>query len=181
MKITEQPTLWRASLRIRSTVGVVLALVGAWGTAQCRAASSDQAGSPRTESTDPWPASALVEPLALAKSLSTDAGKRPLVYCVGFPFLYQSGHIPGARFAGPASRPEGVQALRHDVEDLSRSQSIVLYCGCCPWKDCPNIRPAYRALQELGFHSVRVLVLPENFRQDWIAKGLPVQKGGDAN
>jgi hypothetical protein len=41
-------------------------------------------------------------------------------------------------------------------------------------KDCPNIRPAYRALGELGFNNLRVLDLPMNFHTDWVLRGYPV-------
>ena len=38
---------------------------------------------------------------------------------------------------------------------------------------CPNIRPAYRALKELGYTNVRVLDLATNFHDDWSGKGYP--------
>jgi hypothetical protein len=40
---------------------------------------------------------------------------------------------------------------------------------------CPNIRPAYQTLKELGFSHVRVLNLHTNFHVDWSAKGYPVE------
>ena len=42
---------------------------------------------------------------------------------------------------------------------------------------CPNVRPAFKALQDLGFKNVRVLLLPANFATDWADKGLPYNKG----
>jgi len=53
----------------------------------------------------------------------------------------------------------------------------VIYCGCCPFDHCPNIRPAYTALNAMGFKKLRVLVLPTNFATDWVDKGFPMQKG----
>jgi thiosulfate/3-mercaptopyruvate sulfurtransferase len=44
--------------------------------------------------------------------------------------------------------------------------------------DCPNIRPAYQALREMGFKRIKLLSLPNNFTQDWQMKGFPVEKGG---
>jgi thiosulfate/3-mercaptopyruvate sulfurtransferase len=128
-------------------------------------------------SSDPWQTSQLIRPQELVKSLSAATGEKPLVICVTFPFLYQGGHIVGSKFAGPGKTPEGIQALKHEVEGLLRDKQIVLYCGCCPWKDCPNIRPAFHTVQEWGFKNVRALYLPTNFRQDWIAKGFPIEKG----
>jgi len=42
-------------------------------------------------------------------------------------------------------------------------------------KNCPNLRPAYRLLKELGFERLGLLDLPTNFRTDWVAKGYPVE------
>lgn len=130
-------------------------------------------------SSDPWQASQLMKPEELAKALSGTTGAKPVVLCVGFMVLYQGGHITGSRFAGPASRPQGIQKLKREVENLPRDKEIVLYCGCCPWKDCPNIRPAFRTMERLGFKNIRVLYLPNNLREDWINKRFPTQKGGD--
>jgi hypothetical protein len=40
---------------------------------------------------------------------------------------------------------------------------------------CPNIRPAYRTLKELGFTHVRVLSLATNLHTDWVSKDFPVE------
>jgi hypothetical protein len=42
---------------------------------------------------------------------------------------------------------------------------------------CPNIRPAFKALQGLGFKSLRVLLLSQDFATDWAGKDLPYDKG----
>jgi thiosulfate/3-mercaptopyruvate sulfurtransferase len=145
----------------------------------CWGKPSDQTDQISNLSSDSWQTSQLIKPQELVKSLSAATGEKPLVICVGFPFLYQGGHIVGSKFAGPGRNPEGIQALKHEVEGLPRDKEIVLYCGCCPWKDCPNIRPAFRAVQGWGFKNARALYLPTNFRQDWIAKGFPIDKGTD--
>lgn len=127
---------------------------------------------------DPWTASQLIKPEELAKLLSDSRGEKPLVLHVGYSVLYRSAHIPGAKHIGPASEPAGVNELKKEAQNLSRNKEIVVYCGCCPWKDCPNIRPAFKTMQEMGFTKVKVLYLPNNFPQDWINKGFPVEKGG---
>jgi hypothetical protein len=45
---------------------------------------------------------------------------------------------------------------------------------------CPNIRPAYRTLKELGFQHVRVLNINTNMHEDWFGKGYPAE-GAAAN
>jgi hypothetical protein len=63
------------------------------------------------------------------------------------------------------------------VQGLARNRFIVIYCGCCPWSDCPNVRPAYEALHSLGFTKLKVLYIPDNLGTDWVSKGYPVEKG----
>jgi rhodanese-related sulfurtransferase len=115
------------------------------------------------EADDPWAKSDLVTPEDLARSLS-DGEKM--------------GHIPGAKFIGPGNDTESLAKLKKDLQDVPRATEIVYYCGCCPWGDCPNIRPPFKALQEMGFKKVKVLYLPNSFAADWVTKGLPVEKGG---
>jgi rhodanese-related sulfurtransferase len=126
------------------------------------------------EQADPWTPSELILPAQLAEVLKTHSGQ-PHIVCVAFPVLYRTRHIAGAQFAGPTSKPEGVASLKQAVAQLPKNADIVLYCGCCPMVRCPNIRPAYRTLKELGFTRVRVLSLPDDFRRDWEDKGYPVE------
>jgi len=104
------------------------------------------------------------------------AGKILLIQ-VGFHVMYQMGHIPGSQYVGAASNAEGLAALKKLVSKLARNQQIVIYCGCCPWEDCPNIRPAYQALKEMGFTNFKVLDIPNRIGDDWTAKGYPIVKG----
>ena len=89
---------------------------------------------------------ALVQPKELAGQL---AGHRAAVVVlqVGPNVLYRSKHIPGAIYAGPANRPEGLELLKAEAEKLPRDRDIVIYCGCCPWDHCPNIRPALELMR----------------------------------
>src|ERR1700731_4427930 len=122
------------------------------------------------------PPDRLMQPAELAGMLHT-AGQRPLILQVGSHILFAEAHIPGAEYAGPGGQEGGLQALRDRVRNMSRDQFIVIYCGCCPWIKCPNIKPAYRELQSLGFTGVKVLYIANNFGTDWVAKGYPIAKG----
>jgi hypothetical protein len=127
------------------------------------------------DTNDPWPASALLEPAALAATLNS--GNAPRVVSVAFPVLYRGRHSLHAIDAGPGSKPEGIEALKKAVAAYSKDTEIVLYCGCCPMVKCPNIRPAYRALAEMGFTHVRVLNIPTNMHTDWVSKNYPSEAG----
>lgn len=119
----------------------------------------------------------LVAPPQLNSELpGVKAGKIVLIQ-VGFAVMYRIGHIPGSQYAGPASRSEGLAALKKLTAKLPRSQPLIIYCGCCPWNDCPNIRPAFRTLKEMGFTNLKVLDIPERLGTDWTAKGYPILKG----
>lgn len=154
---------------------IATALVFTGSVQFCWSGQADQTNQIPVLSSDPWQASQVITPEELVKSLSSTTGQKPLVICVGFPVLYQNAHIVGAKFAGPAFKPGGIQALKLTVEGLQRDKEVVLYCGCCPWKECPNIRAAFRAMQQWGFKNVKALYLRTNFQKDWIAKGFPTE------
>lgn len=122
------------------------------------------------------PASQLINPDELVKILQSTK-KKPLMIQVGSHVLYTQAHIPGSEYIGPASNETGLQSLRKRVEPLPRGEAIVLYCGCCPWSHCPNVKPAADALHAMGFTNVRVLYIANNFGADWLDKGYPVAKG----
>ncbi|MBZ5670850.1 MAG: rhodanese-like domain-containing protein [Acidobacteriia bacterium] len=128
------------------------------------------------DSANPWTRSDLVTAAQLNSQLpAVKAGKVILIH-VGFRVLYNQGHIPGSQYAGPGVKPEGLVALRKLVEKLPRSPEIVIYCGCCPSEECPNIRPAFRALRQMGFSNLKVLDIPLGLETDWAAKGYPLTR-----
>jgi thiosulfate/3-mercaptopyruvate sulfurtransferase len=116
---------------------------------------------------------ALIQPKDLAARLSA----KPAIFQVGPNVLYRSKRIPGAVYAGPGSKAEGLDLLKAAVEKLPRNREIVVYCGCCPWDRCPNIKPAMALLQQLGFTRVKALYLADNFKTGWIDAGYPVESG----
>lgn len=123
------------------------------------------------------PATRLINPEDLVKLLQTSSQEKPLMIQVGSHVLFAQAHIPGSEYIGPASSESGLQQLRKRVKSLPRTRFIVLYCGCCPWSHCPNVKPADDALRALGFSNVRVLYISDNFGANWVDKGYPVAKG----
>lgn len=102
-------------------------------------------------------ADVLISPEDLVKILQSPKGEKPLVIHVGFQVLYSQGHIPGSEYIGPAYHDEILEKLRKRVESLPRGKFIVLYCGCCPWTNCPTVKPAYEALHNMAFTNSRSL------------------------
>lgn len=118
-----------------------------------------------------------ITPAELAAMLKKPAADRPLVIHVGFKVMYEQAHIPGSEYIGPGSDGTGIAELRKRVGPLKRDAVIVLYCGCCPWDRCPNVRPAAALLASMGFTNFKVVHIADNFGADWVSKGFPTQKG----
>ncbi len=37
---------------------------------------------------------------------------------------------------------KNLQKLKDSLSKVPRDANIVIYCGCCPFEHCPNVRPA---------------------------------------
>lgn len=123
------------------------------------------------------PATELIRPEELVKILQSSKREKPLLIQVGSHVLYSQAHIPGSEYIGPASSESGLEQLRKRVAALPRNKFIVIYCGCCPWSHCPNVKPAADALRAMGFTNARVLFIADNFGANWVDKGYPVARG----
>jgi thiosulfate/3-mercaptopyruvate sulfurtransferase len=154
--------------QIRHSLAFVLLICASSGAAVllAQAGQSDTAG---------IPPSALIRPKDLVTRLNTSP--KPLVLNVGPRIFYAQAHVPGAEYVGAAGTTEGLGALRKHFEAADKSQTVVIYCGCCPWGRCPNIRPAFKELQNLGFTHVKALYIASNFGVDWVDKGYSTEKG----
>jgi hypothetical protein len=175
----------RPSLSMRRAITIVLVATAAsmaasvWAVranTQVRLSGATGAMSPAYQATS-LSSSQLINPEELVKILQAPKGEKPLMIQVGSRVLYEQAHIPSSEYIGPAASESGIQQLRKRVQALPRSKFFVIYCGCCPWSHCPNVKPADDALRALGFTNVRVLYIPDNFGANWVDKGYPVAKG----
>ncbi len=139
------------------------------------AAAVFTAGAYAGAAADDIPSGSLIQPQELAQALKS--AEKPVVLYTGPQAFYVQAHIPGAENLGTVGKPEGMDKLRARAASLPKDGAVVIYCGCCPWDHCPNIRPAFAELKKLGFSKVRVLYLATGFGVDWADKGLPVAKG----
>jgi hypothetical protein len=119
----------------------------------------------------------LLAPADLAGRMADVAAGKIVVLYIGPDMLFAKGHIPGARNIGEASSDDGMRALDLALTSAAPDAEIVLYCGCCPVKNCPNVRPASAALRARGRANARVLDLPTRFSTDWSDHGYPVARG----
>ena len=123
------------------------------------------------------PSARLINAEDLVNILQSVKAEKPLLIQVGSHVLYSQAHIPGSEYIGPASSDAGLQQLRKRLQSVPKNKFIVIYCGCCPWNHCPNVKPAYDTLQAMGFTRAQVLYIAGNFGVDWVDKGYPVAKG----
>ena len=117
-----------------------------------------------------------VETKDLAAQLQAN-GPKPALFHVGFNVMFRSKHIPGSVYAGPGSKAEGLDALKAAAANVPRDREVIIYCGCCPFDRCPNVRPAVALLKQMGFTRVKALNLPTNFAADWLDHGYPFEEG----
>lgn len=81
--------------------------------------------------------------------------------------------IPNSTDLGAASETENLTKLKKELTNLPKDTAIVIYCGCCPFTRCPNIRPAIALLKDMNFTNFHLLNLPVSIKADWIDKGYP--------
>jgi len=118
----------------------------------------------------------LISPEDLLKIIQS-SGEKPLILNIGPWLIYRQAHIPDAEFVGGTADKQGLERLRGRVKSMPQTKAIVLYCGCCPWSHCPNVRPALKELSAKGFSNVKVLYIADSFGTDWVDKGYPTVKG----
>ena len=107
----------------------------------------------------------------LADKINTNAKDKPLVLNVGPMEL-----IKGAVDVGRATSVTGIEKIKSTLAMENKNRTVVVYCGCCSYASCPNIKPAYDAVISAGFKNAKVLELPEGIKPDWVAKDYPMEQ-----
>lgn len=117
-----------------------------------------------------WKKEQLMPTAELAEKIKTNAKDKPLILNVG-----PMENIKTAIFVGRATSVTGIEKIKSTVAMENKNKEVVVYCGCCSYASCPNIKPAYDALIAAGFKNAKVLELPEGIKPDWVAKGYPME------
>ena len=120
-------------------------------------------------SSEPWTQQQLLAPAALAKTITNSKAPQPMIYCVG-----PQAIIKNSIEIGSAQVPSNLMNFKQQISRLPKNANIVIYCGCCPFDVCPNVRPAVNLLNEMKFTNFKLLNLPRNIKVDWIDHGYPV-------
>lgn len=118
-----------------------------------------------------WKKEQLMPTAELAEKIKTNAKDKPLLFNVG-----PMEQIKGAIFVGRGTSATSIEKMKSTLSLENKNKAVVVYCGCCSYASCPNIKPAYDALISLGFKNAKVLELPEGIKPDWVAKGYPMEE-----
>jgi thiosulfate/3-mercaptopyruvate sulfurtransferase len=119
--------------------------------------------------TEPWKPGQLMPPEELAAVINNPTASPRLIISVGPGAL-----VKGSIDIGPAKDKANLDKLKQFLAKEKKDRDIIIYCGCCPFEHCPNIRPAFILLNEMKFTNHKLLSLPHNIKVDWIDKGYPI-------
>ncbi len=122
------------------------------------------------QSDEPWTDKQLKDTAVLAAAITDSKAPRPVILNIG-----PVQQIKGAIAIGPASKPGNLEKLKQQLAKLPKDTEVIIYCGCCPFRRCPNVRPAFELLQKTKFKNAKLLNLPTSLNDDWISKGYPME------
>lgn len=120
------------------------------------------------QKSEPWTQKQLMAPEVLSNMIHQNMADSILIVSVG-----PDAVIKGSIEMGPASEKANLENLKSYLHAVPRGKEVIIYCGCCPFDKCPNIRPAFKTLKEMGFVNARLLNIPKNIKADWIDKNYP--------
>ena len=118
-----------------------------------------------------WKKEQIMPTAELSEKIKTAAKDVPVVFNVG-----PMENIKGAVFVGRATSATFPDQLKRELNMVPKTRTVVVYCGCCSFSSCPNLKPAYDAVVALGYKNARVLDLPEGIKPDWVAKKYPMEE-----
>lgn len=117
----------------------------------------------------PWTDDQLLAPAALAQRIE-DGSAPKYIFNIG-----PSGAIKGSIEIGSTQSPANLEKLKAALGNVPQDAEVVVYCGCCPFANCPNIRPTFEALNDMGYKNAHLLNLSQNLKTNWIDQGYPME------
>lgn len=114
-----------------------------------------------------WTTDQLIQPAELAATLKANKDL-PIIFSVG-----PGAIIPNSIDIGMVKDEKNLAKFQQELGKIPTSTNVLIYCGCCPYDHCPDVRPAIALLKSMKFTNFHLLDLPHNIKTDWIAKGYP--------
>ncbi len=118
---------------------------------------------------EPWSNDQLLDPAILAQKINQKKVGNMLIVSIG-----PDAVIKGSVEIGPGGETKNINKLKAYLKNVSKDKEVVIYCGCCPFERCPNVRPAFKTLNDMGFKNAKLLNLSNNIKTNWIDKGYPM-------
>jgi len=139
---------------------ITLLFLLCFGIAVCKSSAQ--------QSKEPWTEKQLMPPAELAAIINNDKAEKPVIFSIG-----PSAIIKGSIDIGMTKEKANLDKLKQQLSKLPKEKNIVIYCGCCPFEHCPNIRPAFELLNKMKFTNHKLLNLEHNIKIDWINYNYP--------
>ncbi len=117
-----------------------------------------------------WTSKDLTAPSDLAATLKSNKNV-PIMFSIG-----PGAIIPNSIDIGMVKDEKNMDKFREQISKLPKTANILIYCGCCPYEHCPDVRPAIALLKNMKFTNYHLLDLPQNIKTDWISKGYPTKE-----
>lgn len=127
--------------------------------------------SAKAQQKEPWKDSQLVRTADLAARIGKGTDEKLHIISIG-----PDAVIKGSVDIGPTREAENMAKLKTFLKAVPKDEEVIIYCGCCPFSRCPNIRPAFSLLDELGYVNAKLLDIPKNIKADWLDKDYPVNE-----
>lgn len=121
------------------------------------------------QQSDPWTKNQLMEPAYLANLINENKANDLLILSIG-----PDAIIKGSIDIGPTKEKANLDKMRNYLQNVPKDKEVVIYCGCCPFVKCPNVRPAFELLKEMGFKNAKLLNLATNIKTDWLDHDYPI-------
>lgn len=119
---------------------------------------------------EPWTPEELISTKTLADKINQEDNTLK-IFSIGFDNI-----IKGSVDIGPGGEEENLNKLKESLKDIPKTETVIIYCGCCPFAQCPNIRPAFQLLKDLGYENPKLVDIPSNIKVDWLDKNYPVNE-----
>ena len=123
------------------------------------------------QKSEPWRSDQLMATNVLAAKIKSNQIADMLILSIG-----PDAVIKGSVDIGPTQEEVNLAKLKDYLKQVPKDKKVILYCGCCPFDKCPNIRPAFVALNKMGFKNAELLNIPKNIKVDWIDKDYPTNE-----
>lgn len=120
---------------------------------------------------EPWTEKQLMAPADLASILNNEGAEKPIIFSIG-----PGAIIKGSIDIGMTKEKANLDKLKKQLDKLPKNENIIIYCGCCPFEHCPNIRPAFNLLNKMKFTNHKLLNMPHNIKIDWINYNYPINQ-----